>query len=946
MVKMLLVFSVFFLLVNPGILATMDSSHPNTPLDNSIISKISTQIEIPAGSEYCIRFDSQTTSLQGQDIHPYSDGLSEKSITAIAKSPQWIQRDLTRQFQTIANPEPYAELLLNMSTKYSDEIAFSIACTPLGNPPSVDLIKDNVLSLYEYDEWIRYADIVDYNDGTGNYYSTIRYKVLENGEEKLIELPKDVYYWYVVHPKIAAEVPDFIYDTFWRSYYFNHNDIGYPLLKEKLSTIEYLWDGKSYSQPGNRLWTSCISEHPTAIEAVSYWVGKTVPYGAMGDRPGDPNVIMHEHNGYCGELQRIATAALRTALIPSIGACNVAEDHVWREFYERGWHENDNWWTDSGGAVNQPDVYAYGWGKNMSSIYAWKGDDSIYDVTSRYIHPEDRITVSFDIKNSYLQPVDGAQIVVLVNGLKDISWYKNFFVGKLQEVWDKLPAFLQGRIMQFLFDKIQTRISDIPNVIDGVTISTWNYTDVNGKCTFELGKNLEYTFLVQQGNLKKPWQLARYNTLRILSTHENKTFNIIIPSLTGRLQPHFNKALPKGDCDIDISFTSAAVQLQKSFRTDNIGTYSYKSRIDFFIVDQTNFEKYRSGKRFTCSQYNELEQGDFHVSTSPQDWYFVFRNHAQQTDVIVDILMQVELLMNQPHVQIVSPDTTIFDTPLYNVGDTVIFTGVATGNVLLAVNGISFELAPVNSVWSYAWNTVGIAPGEYVITASCGGASDEKTIRLIDSLPPDLRILKPRDGIIIEDDSLLISGQSSDNVDVTDVYVRVDDGEWRLANGLDEWSIDWDISESPLGDHLISAKAIDVSGLESLQTISFIVNESGHEWEPQINMLFHLPLQPTNTSNVIVFANVTTDSLFSIKNIVLYCNNGTTISEEKMYRYADYPVQGRHEEDPLNNQSNAPLYGVELGQLPSGETITYWIVAVDTANNTKTSDEQSFTVSG
>jgi hypothetical protein len=64
----------------------------------------------------------------------------------------------------------------------------------------------------------------------------------------------------------------------------------------------------------------------------------------------------------------------------------------------------------------------------------------------------------------------------------------------------------------------------------------------------------------------------------------------------------------------------------------------------------------------------------------------------------------------------------------------------------------------------------------------------------------------------------------------------------------------------------------------------------------------------------------------------------------EMYRYGQYPIQSRHEEDPLINQSNNPIFGIELGQFPTGQTITYWIVAVDTAQNTKQSDVTSFTI--
>ena len=562
-VKRLFVFLLSICLILPGVSYHVYSLNNSASGNEKIIGKLAREIEIPAGSDYYIRFFSEDFILAGESIAPYSSGLSEKIKDAIAKSPRWIQKELTRQFHMI-DEEAYADLILDTSRRYVDEIAFSIACSSLGDVPSVDVIKDNVFSLYETDKWIQYADIVDYDDNSGNYYSTIRYRVMENGTEKQLEYPPGIYYWFVVHPEAVGEQPLYIYNKFWRNYLFNHNDIGYPLLKEKLSDINYLWDCTSYFQFKHRTWKWSMESHPTAVEAVSYWVGKTVPEQAYGDRPGQPNTIAHEHNGWCGELQKIAVAALRSALIPTVGICDHGEDHVWREFYERGWHENDNWWADGGGAVDKPDVYAYQWGKDMSALFAWRGDDSIYDVTSRYIHPEDRKTVHFVVLDRLLQPVDGARVSIFVGGPRDITWLKNKIWDKIEELWDRLPDVFKGRILLTLYHKLKERIEQIPDVIDGVIPCIWNYTNMNGECTFELGKNCEYLFIIQQGNLRKPWQLAKHNTLRILSEPKNTTFRIVFPSLSPQRQKQHDVSIPGGDFFFNVSFSTSFYQIHES----------------------------------------------------------------------------------------------------------------------------------------------------------------------------------------------------------------------------------------------------------------------------------------------------------------------------------------------------------------------------------------------
>jgi len=945
MTKRCLTVLITCILASPGVLGAASTIKTLASSDQKIVSMITKDIEVPAGSDYYIKFDAQNLTLVGKDILPATSGLPDTVIAAIAKAPHWIQEALTRQFHNLSDPEPYAAVLLNASKQFADEIAFSIACCPGGKVPPAELLKENAEYLYENDQWIGYADIIDYDDGTGNYFSTIRYRILDNGTDQYFTLPPEVYYWYVVHPKLTMAEIDDTYGVVWREYLSDHNDLGYPLLKEKLSNIQYLWDNTSYYQGAYRLWTPSIREHPTAIEAVSYWVGKTVPNPATGDRPGKPSIIAHEHNGWCGELQAIATAAQRAALIPSIPACNVGEDHVWREFYERGWHENDNWWSDTGGAVDEPDVYAYGWGKNMSAIYNWRGDDTISDDTERYIHPQDRITVNFTVKDSFLQPVDGARVIVLVKGPKDITSYKNLIWAIIQGLWDRLPNFLKGKILSFLFEKMKERFNAIPSEITGVTITTWNYTDLNGRCSFQLGKNLEYLFLIQEGRLGALWQLARHNTLRSLNSHTDKDFRVTFADISNKPQRTVKRALPSGDCRFIGSFTSTAYQVQKNFYTSGNGTQEIPGEIDCFFVDSQNFERYQAGKLFTCYGETEAQNAAFNVSTLQQDWFLVLRNHARLTTVRINVSLQVVLSTDQACVQIVTPSTSLFSHPTVNVGDIVMISGIATDQVMLTIGSETHDITPVGGLWSYMWDTSGVTPNQlYQVDASCGGASDSITILLQDSIPPSITITTPVPGAIVSNEVLNIQGESGDNVGISRVMVKFDNTTWVTANGTTSWTCSFDLSGIPLGDHTLSAKAFDGQGTTSIQTIPFVINESGHQWGPQINQLYHLPANLTNTSNVVVYANMSTTGPFALDRVILYCDDGTNTTVYDMYRYGDHPVQSRHEEDPLRNQSNPPIYGRELGQFPAGTTISYWIVAIDTAHNAKQSDVSSFTI--
>ncbi|HEC80978.1 MAG TPA: hypothetical protein ENI42_00930, partial [Thermoplasmatales archaeon] len=834
-------------------LAAYTSTYNKKTVKKVILSK---EVEIPPDSDYYVEFIPDNFILKEKTTVPCTNGFSEKVKEAVARSPTWLQHALCRQFHLV-NAEPYADLMLNVSKKYVDEIAFSIAYSSLGDIPSVEIIRDNVLSMYEIDEWLDYVDIIDYDEGDGNYYSTLQYRVIENNVEKKFECPPEVYYWYVVHPEVAGEEPSYVYNTFWRNYLFNHNDLGYPLLKEKLSGIRYLWDCCPYFQPSKRTWKWSVINHPTAVETISYWIGKTVPAQAVGDRPGQPNVIAHEHNGWCGELQKIAVAALRTALVPSVGVCDIGEDHVWREFYERGWHENDNWWSDNGGAVDKPDVYVYGWGKDISALFAWEGDDSIYEVTHRYIHPRDRRTVRFVVTNGRHQPIDGVRVVVLVNGPRDITWLKNMVWSVIEKLWDKLPDFVKGRILQMLYKKLSDVYSKIPDGVNGVIQSIWNYTDVNGECTFELGVNRSYLFLIQYGNLGKPWQPALYNTLRVLPEPTDTTFKIVFPFITSTYDKHRETLLKEGNILFNVSFNTSSYQIQENtLWVDDKGVYEGKGKVTFFVMNETNFKKYKEGKVFYCSQYLERSEGNIIFNTSEENWYLIFKNNAHCSIIVLNLSIIVSVPSTTDDVQIFSPNTDVFDQPVFDVGETVTVKGVSTWNVSIYVDGVLKYRRSHGGEWCYKWNTSREQPGMHLIKAICGEAVDVLQVKLIDLSPPEVWIDEPLDYTIIKEDMVRVAGYSEDNVHVERVEVSFDDGEWMATNGTGRWFIDLDIAGCEPGDHRVVAKAVDESGKISVDELTFVLSGSGESWGPQVNNLYHTPEDPVNISNVVVYADV------------------------------------------------------------------------------------------
>ncbi|MBN2599020.1 MAG: hypothetical protein JXA75_00665, partial [Candidatus Thermoplasmatota archaeon] len=459
------------------------------------------------------------------------------------------------------------------------------------------------------------------------------------------------------------------------------------------------------------------------------------------------------------------------------------------------------------------------------------------------------------------------------------------------------------------------------------------------------GKNLEYLFLIQEGNLKKPWQLARHTTIRRLKTGEDTSFSLILTDLSQKPLKMTQKDLPSGDCQITLDVTSSGYQLVNHLTHESIGRHESKGHIECFFVDQENLQRYQNGQSFIGYHHWNGQETFLSVSTQNQDWYLILRNPNRQTHVIGDFSVDVSLQTTNDHVQIVTPDTTLFETPVFCVGDIVQVSGVATTDLVYLRLGHTGTIPcpVVNGQWSYAWDTSGETLGAQILLVEAGAISDERPVLLIDALPPSLTIETPLDAAIVEHGILDISGHCSDNMGVDKIEVTLD-SLTKVADGTTAWNLSWDLNDLPLGDHLLSVQAIDIHGLVSTQTRSFVLNESGHAWSPQINAMECTPSNPTNTSNVIIYANVTSTGPFAIRTITLFCSDGAETVSYEMYRYADFPVQSRHEEDPFYNQSNDPIFGKELGQFDTGQSIGYWIVAVDTAGNRIQSEGDSFTI--
>jgi hypothetical protein len=417
---------------------------------------------IPAGKHFAIRFDSQNHALNL--ISPVSDSLFSSTVwAAIEKSPRWMKNDLINIFiqLTVNYQEKWAGAINNAVDPFIDEIAFCVAhLSPqylMSSYASVQLLEENARLIYKNDEFLDYVQVVDYGDSESDldYWSTTRYRKANFRDTLEVEVPQEIYYWYIVHPKITDEIPAYIDPDimesnyshsnnitsadkgfFWRNFLFNYYDPGYSKLKDLLRDCAVVWD--EYSDSGN-----------DAMKILCRWIGNSLTFTAEpNERPHQPVRIYRKHFGRCGEHGDMRVAIARAALIPGANVASYSTDHVWNEFWVERWIQ----WDDD---LDNAMVYTDDWGKKFGTVFRWRSDGMFIPVTENYTHEHSIINIyALDSQGA---PIDGAQIVLYTTGLDGDLWFDTYGITDS----DGKVSFIVGTGRKY-YAKMQSELGDVP----------------------------------------------------------------------------------------------------------------------------------------------------------------------------------------------------------------------------------------------------------------------------------------------------------------------------------------------------------------------------------------------------------------------------------------------------------------------------------------------------
>lgn len=568
----------------------------NAPLTETT----SLDLYLPAQSHLAIQFDHTSQSLN-LILPNQGDSFSKTVHAAINKSPLWIQNDLINIFSLLESTyqEKWANAIINADDPYIDEIAFCIAhLSPqylMSSYASVQLLIDNAELIYQNDQFLDYVEVVDYgsSESDPNYYSTTRYRKAKYIDTLEVEVPRDIYYWYIVHPKISDEIPAYIDPDiiesnyshnnnitsaengyFWRDFLFNHYDPGYSRLKDLLKGCKVVWNQFGGSIP--------MSVDP-AVNVLTRWLGRSMTFTSYEERPHQPVRIYRKHIGRCGEFADMRVAIARAALIPAANVASYSTDHVWNEFWDEDWI---HWEFE----INEPYMYLGGnWNKKFGTVFRWRSDGSFIPVTERYTRNQSTIHIyAVDSKNN---PIDGARIVLFTTGNDGDIWF-----------------------------------------------DTYGVTDIEGKATFIVGTGRSYYAKLQSQYGSVP-SGGFENLLRVVGNSQaGQEYNVSMsvsaekPVLTWEEipVPRFNDSR----YFLKVDFKTPSQILRGTDLFDDLESNAYQfieqahGRINYFMSNEINYKNYLAGNDF--QGFHSLSQTDSGITEfefdGQSDWYCVFDN--------------------------------------------------------------------------------------------------------------------------------------------------------------------------------------------------------------------------------------------------------------------------------------------------------------------------------
>ncbi len=462
-------------------------------------------------------------------------------------------------FVKVFNPRyavEYSRLILSTEKRLVDEVGFVIAHTAtqvlrvmVDGPQDKEgisytprVFRENARWIYRISRALPYAKLVENRDHT-----TLSLMLSDGRWHKL---PPEIYYWYVVHPRLRFEAPSHYLGTFWREFFFKDRKYG-------TTAVEAVQGAQNVRQ---------------AVEKLCRWSRKFVEWGeeSHDKLPREP---YYANYGSCGEWSIFATALGRALLIPTRLANDWGEDHVWNEFYEAGgWHRWDlNFPPET--SLDRPGIYEAQWKKTVSTVWTIRGDDYIVPISEKYTG---LAKVKLKLTDPGGEPVAGALVIVM-----------SFWA--VEKKYDKVPLLSiwgvsdeEGKV-EFLLGENRYKFVVFP----------------------PQGKLKEVILEDPQGRNKHIREEKTYSLHVILDSTPGEP-KYRVPEVSpepGRLKQWKVEALS--------SFLRVRVPLKYPAKyhyiTGNEYTVPSKGKLFYFVCEEKEFRNFLKGKPFKALAYGELK---------------------------------------------------------------------------------------------------------------------------------------------------------------------------------------------------------------------------------------------------------------------------------------------------------------------------------------------------
>jgi hypothetical protein len=642
----------------------------NPKLDTDTWTPVTTlpqELMLPAGAQAGVRFNHLTSS--GEVF--YSQGeLLPQSVFAVAKAPSWIQSQLRSMLLQLQPDRQilFADVINNAGDPIVDEVAF---CVATSSPEYLNssfalpqLFLENALNIYAIANELPYVDIFDTGNSAsgGDYWSTTRYwKKDEGGQMVQVSVPREIYYWFLVQPKVTDEIAAYIDPALvennsthsnnivapptgkhWRSYFYSVDDGTHPVLSDTLQLCQSVFNRDG--SPGD------------VIHAITWWINQNMSFTSNTERPHQPMRILAKHFGRCGEYADISAAVARTALIPCTNISSISTDHTWNEFWEGDWVS----WEPVNGYLNGPLVYENGWGKVFGSVFMERCDGMFTPVTERY--SEGLATINIQVLDENQTLVDGARVILAI--------------------FDTAPRF-----------------------------DCQLYTDNNGMVSFPVGENRDYRARVETSFGLYPANPGTYAQL-VSNSVSGETYNYQFVIESPLNLPSIETITPPVDTDIDYSF-AAVVSSPAYYVTgkalwddiDVLGTLPHwyvrkdlPGDVSFLVTDTDNLLFYQidnwCSAVMAAGPYQNISA--FYSIKADQDWYgFLDNSHREGNAVLLSGTMALNQWSSPVQDPQVPPVTFSLSSPMPNPARTKASFGIATpysGDISLRIYNLRGQL--------------------------------------------------------------------------------------------------------------------------------------------------------------------------------------------------------------------------------------------------------------